>query len=95
MNYISGQSEWFRLDERTALSRRGASLRPARARRSRDHFGIDSVWSKLPSLHVPVSPLPVSREASRDLWRSIHPWKIAVFKLRRCQRIHCVPKVNI
>ena len=27
---------------------------------------IRSVWSKLPPLSVPVSPSPVSREASRD-----------------------------
>ena len=82
MSYISGQSEWFRLDERTALSRPGASLKPARARRPRDHFGTDSVRSKLLPLYVPVSPSPVSREASRDLWRSIGPSTMVVFKLR-------------
>ena len=38
---------------------------------SRGHLATDSIWSKLPSLSVPVSPSPVSREASRDLWRSI------------------------
>ena len=57
---------WLRLDERTALSRPGASVRPARARRSHDHFGTDSVRSKLPPLYVPVSPSLFSREASRD-----------------------------
>ena len=49
-----------------ALSRPGAPLRPGRARRSRDHLATDSVRSKLPPLSVPVSPSPVSREASRD-----------------------------
>ena len=70
------------LHERTALSRREASLRPARARRSRDYLGTDSVRSKLPPLYVPVSPLPVSREVNRDLWRSIGPPTLVVFKLR-------------
>ena len=54
------------LDELTALSRREASTRSAHARRFRDHLGTDSVRSKLPPLCVPVSPSPVSREASRD-----------------------------
>ena len=49
-----------------ALSRRETSLRPARARHSRDHFGTVSVRSKLPPQCVPVSPSSVSREASRD-----------------------------
>ena len=82
INYISGQSEWVRLDQLTALSRPGASLRPARACRSRDHFGTDSVRSKLPPLFVPVSPSPFSREACRDLWCSIGPSTMVVFKLR-------------
>ena len=54
----------------------------ARARRSRDHLCTDSVRSKLPPLYIPVSPSPVSREASCDLWRSIGPSTMAVFKLR-------------
>ena len=54
------------LHERTALSRREPSFRPACARRSRHRLGSDSVWSKLPPLYVPVSPSPVSRGASRD-----------------------------
>ena len=62
------------------LSRREASLRPARARLSRDYFGTVSVRSKLPPLYVLVSPSPVSREASRDLWRSIGPSTMVVFK---------------
>ena len=33
---------------------------------SRNHLATDSVRSKLPALSVPVSPSPVSREASRD-----------------------------
>ena len=33
---------------------------------SRDHLATDSIWSKLSPLSVPVSPSPVSREASRD-----------------------------
>ena len=48
------------------MFRPGASLRPRRARRSRDHLATDSVRSKLPPLFEPVSPLPVSREASGD-----------------------------
>ena len=44
--------------------------------------GTDSIRSKLPPLYVPVSPSPVSRQASRDLWRSIGPSTIVVFKLR-------------
>ena len=40
---------------------------------SRYYLATDSVWSKLPPLSVPVSPSPVSREASRysvalDMW---------------------------
>ena len=50
-----------------ALSRwEEASLKPAHARRFRDHLGNDSVRSKLPPLSVPVTPSPASREASRD-----------------------------
>ena len=63
------------------LSRGEASFRPAHARRFRDHFGTNSVRSKLPPLRVPVSPSPVSREANRDLWRSIGPSTKVVFKL--------------
>ena len=70
---------YFQTDERTSLSRRGASLRPACARRSRDHFGTDSVRFKLPPLYVPVSRSPVWRIASRDLWRSIGPSTMVVF----------------
>ena len=33
-------------------------------------------------LYVPVSPSPVSREASRDMWRSIGPSTMVAFKLR-------------
>ena len=73
---------WLRLDERTALSRPVAYLRPAHACRSRNHFGTDSVGSKLPPVNVPVSPSPISREASRDLWHSIGPLTMVVFKLR-------------
>ena len=61
----SGQL-WLNLHERTVLSRREASPRPVRARRSRDHFGTDQIRSKLPPLYVPVSPSPGSREANRD-----------------------------
>ena len=40
---------------------------------SRDHLATDSIWFKLAPLSVPVTPLPVSREASRysvalDMW---------------------------
>ena len=38
---------------------------------------------QLPPLYVPVRPSPVSREAGRDLWRSIGPSTTVVFKLRR------------
>ena len=79
---------WLRLDEGTALSRKGDSLRSARARRFRDHFGTDSVRSKLSPLYVPVSPSPVSREASRDLWRLIGPSTMVVFKLRTSVLAH-------
>ena len=65
------------------LSHREASLKPARARRSRATIlGTDSVRSKLPPPYVPVSPSPVSRGPSRDLWRSIGPSTMVVFKLR-------------
>ena len=87
-NYISGQSEWLRLHERKVLSRREVSPTPARARRSRDHFGTDSVRCKLPPLYVPVSPLPVSREASRYLWRSIGASTMVVLKLRTSLSAH-------
>ena len=33
---------------------------------SRNHLTTDSIWSKLPPISVPVSPSPVSCEASRD-----------------------------
>ena len=79
---ISGHREWLRLHERMALSRREASLTAARARRSRDHSGTVSVQYKLPSPYVLVSPSPVSREASRDLWRSIGLSTMVVFQLR-------------
>ena len=81
ISYISEQSECLRLHELTALSRREAPLRPASARRSRDHFGTYSVRSKLPPLYVLGSPLPVSREASRDLCHSIGRSTMVVFKL--------------
>ena len=78
----------LRLHERMTLSRREASLRPARAWCSRGHFGTFSVRSKLPPLYMPVSPLPVSRETSRDLWRSIEPSTMGVFKLRTSVSAH-------
>ena len=65
-NYSFGQDDWVMLDDLTVLSRPGASLRPERARRSRDYLATDSIQSKLPSLSVPVTPPPVSRETSRD-----------------------------
>ena len=66
-----------------ALSRwEEASLKPAHARRFRDHLGNDSVRSKLPPLCVPVSPSPVPLKASRDLCRSIGPSTVVVFKLQ-------------
>ena len=79
------------------MSRREAYLMPARARRSRDHFGTVSVRSKLLPLYVPVSPSPVSREASRDLWRSVldRPFddgRVQTAERGRCQRIYCVRK---
>ena len=52
---------------------------------SRTEIGTDSVGSKLPPLHVPMSPSLVSREASRDLWRSIGSSMMVVFKLRTSQ----------
>ena len=75
-------SERFSLHERMALSRREASLGPARAQRSRGHFRTLSVRPKLPPPCVPVSPSPVSRETSRDLWSSSGPSTIVVFKQR-------------
>ena len=83
INYITGQSEWWRLHERMhrfVPSR--CSLWPARARHIRDYLGTDSVRSKILPLYVPVSPSPVSREASLDLWRSNGPSTMVVFKLR-------------
>ena len=56
-----------------ALSRREASLRTERARRSSDYFGTDSIWSKLPLLYVSMSQSPVSGEVRNYLWRSIGP----------------------
>ena len=43
INHISGQSEWLRPHEPMILSHQEASLRPAHAWRSRDHFGTVSV----------------------------------------------------
>ena len=85
---MSGQSGWLRLHERTALSRREASLTPARERRSRDHFDIDSVRPKHPPLYVPVSMSPVSREASRNLWHSIGPSTMVLFKQQTLLSAH-------
>ena len=70
------------------LSRREASLRPARARRSRDYFGTVSIRSNLSPLYVPVSPSPVSREACLDLWRSIGPSTMVVLILRTSLSAH-------
>ena len=70
------------LGEITASSRPGAPLRPGRARRSRDHFATDLVGSKLHPQYVSVSASPVSREAGRDLCRSIGPSTMVVFILR-------------
>ena len=83
----------LRLHERMALSRREASLRPARARCSRSHFGTVSARSKLPPLCVPVSLLPVSREASRDLWSSIGRSTMVVFELRTSASAPPYPKI--
>ena len=85
--YISGQSERWMRYERRASSRREASLRPAHARRPRDYLGTDSSRPKLTRhksiyVRVQVSPLRVSREARRDLWRSIDSLTMVVFKLR-------------
>ena len=71
-----------------ALPRREASLRPARALHSRDHFVPVQASST-----IYVSPSPVSSEASRDLWRSIGPSTMVVFE-RRCERIHCVHNIK-
>ena len=84
------------LHERTDLSRGEASLRPARALRSRDHLGTYSIRSKLPPPYVPMSPSPVSREASRDLWCSIGPSTMGVFKLRTSASAHALcPKISL
>ena len=64
------------------LTRRLAFLGPARARRSRDPFGTISVLSKPPPQYVAVRPTPVSRETTHDLWRSIGPSAMVLFKLR-------------
>ena len=58
-------------------------FREARTRTalSRSFLGTDSVRSKLPLLYMPASPSPVSREARRDLWRSIGPSTMVVFTL--------------
>ena len=79
-----------------ALSRWEASLRPAHARRFRDHLGTDLVRSNLPPLCVPVSASPVSREASRDfeaLDRPLDNSRVYTCDLR-CERIHCVRKYH-
>ena len=92
---ISGQSEWLRLHEGIPLSRREASLRRTRARRFRDHFGTVSVRFKVLPLYVLVSPSPVSRHASRVLWRSISPSTIVVFKLRTSPWAHALcPQIS-
>ena len=92
-NEASGR---LRLHERKALSRREALFRPARARHFRDNLGTDSVRYKLPPPCVPVSPSPVSREASRDLWRAIRPSTMGVFKLRTSVQAHSLsPKISL
>ena len=95
IDYISGQSEWLRPHERTALSRREASLRLARARRIRDHFGTDAVRSKLPPLYVPVNPSPVSRRLAVIYGdrSALRRWSCSSCELR-CERIHCVRKFS-
>ena len=64
------------------LSRRLASLRPTRARLSHGRFRTISVLSKLFTMYVSLNPSRVSRETSRDLWRSIWPSTIVVSKQR-------------
>ena len=54
-----------------------ACTRTTLSRPFRHRFGP----SKLPRLYVPISPSPVSRQAGRDLRRSIGPSTIVVFKL--------------
>ena len=68
VNFIEGMTECGMLWNPTRSSRQDARRRTEDGRRtvSRDHLPIDSIWSKLPPLSVPVSPSPVSREASRD-----------------------------
>ena len=94
MDYISGKSEWLRLHECMALSRREASLTPARVRRSRDLFGTVSV-------RFPHYMRQLARRLSRVKLAVICGTRSALRRQscsnceRRCQRIHCVRKYNI
>ena len=77
------------------MPRPGASLRPGRAHRSRDHLATGSIRSKLPPLSVPVSPSPVSHGASRDFVALDRPFDDGRSNCkRRCRHIHCVRKYN-
>ena len=79
-----------------ALSRREASIRPAHARRFRDHLGTDTVRSKLPPLCVPMSPSLVSREANRDCGArsDLRRWACLSCE-RRYKLIHGARKYNL
>ena len=81
--------------ERTSLSRREASLRPVHGALATISAPIRSGPS-LPPPYVPVSRSPVSREASRNLWRSIGPSMMVVFKLRTSLSAHLLcPQIMI
>ena len=93
--YVLREYGPLRLHKRMALSRREDLLRPARARRFRCLFGTVSIRSKLPPSYVAVSPSPISREASRYLWRSIGPSTMVVFMLRTSVSAHPLcPKIQ-
>ena len=88
INYISGQSERSRLHERTALSRREASLRPVCAWRSRDNLGTDSVPSKLSPLYRTRRLSRVKRAVISGARSALRRWSCS-----NCERrIDCVRK---
>ena len=95
VNYVSGDEEWWRLDERTALSPREAYIRPARVRRFRVQLGTDSVRSKL--LHYMCQWVRrlsrVKQAVICGALSDLRRWACLTCE-RRCQLIQCVRKYN-
>ena len=54
---------------------------------SPNHLATDSIWTKLPPLSVPVSPSPVSRDASRD-FVALDMWLRTRYQVSKLNILH-------